>query len=125
MFREGKNKELLNELIELQKVNDEEGVKQKVYGSLSMVEAEYGELPKKTYTDEQIAAYENIGGAPHLDWEYTVFGKVVEGLEVVDMIANEPTGARDVPVDDVYMTVKVEKMSRKKITKLYGVQYPE
>ncbi len=125
LFKEGKNRDILSELIELQRANDEEGVKQIVYGSVGIVEAEYGKIEKKTYTDEQLTAYETLGGAPHLDWEYTVFGKVVEGLEVVDSIANEPTGPNNVPLEDIYMTVKVEKMSRKKITKLYGIQYPE
>jgi cyclophilin family peptidyl-prolyl cis-trans isomerase len=39
------------------------------------------------YSEEQIAAYTTLGGTPHLDMQYTVFGEVVEGLEVVDAIA--------------------------------------
>lgn len=78
----------------------------------------------KDYTPEQIKTYAEIGGTPHLDFEYTVFGEVVAGLDVVDMIAAEPTTG-EVPNTPVYMTVTVEKISKKKITKEYGYVYPE
>ena len=52
-------------------------------------------------------AYMTIGGTPHLDDAYTVFGEVVSGLEVVDMIAAVQTGAADRPVEDIKMTVTV------------------
>ena len=78
----------------------------------------------KDYTPEQIKAYAEVGGAPHLDFEYTVFGEVLSGLEVVDKIASEPT-TREVPNDPVYMKVSVEKVSRKKIEKEFGYVYPE
>lgn len=45
--------------------------------------------------------YKTIGGAPHLDQNYTVFGEVVKGLEVIDSIAAVPTGAFDRPLEDV------------------------
>lgn len=77
----------------------------------------------KDYTPEQIKAYAEVGGAPHLDFEYTVFGEVLSGLEVVDKIAAEPT-TREVPNDPVYMKVSVEKVSRKKIEKEFGYVYP-
>ncbi|MBR5844116.1 MAG: peptidylprolyl isomerase [Bacteroidaceae bacterium] len=54
-----------------------------------------------TFTPEQIEAYTTVGGAPHLDGEYTVFGEVVEGMEVVDKIEKVKTGAADRPVEDV------------------------
>jgi cyclophilin family peptidyl-prolyl cis-trans isomerase len=77
----------------------------------------------KDYTREQIIAYSDLGGTPHLDSQYTVFGQVLRGLEVVDKIAAEPT-SREVPNSPVYMTVKVEKVSRKKIEKEFGYVYP-
>jgi len=65
-----------------------------------------GQMGKK-FTQAQRTAYTTVGGTPHLDGGYTVFGEVLEGLEVVDKIAAVKTGAADKPVQDVKMTVKV------------------
>jgi peptidyl-prolyl cis-trans isomerase B (cyclophilin B) len=61
------------------------------------------------YTPAQREIYKKTGGTPFLDMNYTVFGEVVEGLEVVDKIASVQTNrqAGDRPVKDVKMTVKV------------------
>jgi len=60
-----------------------------------------------TFTPEQRKAYTTIGGTPHLDREYTVYGEVVEGIEVIDKIAALKTDANNRPDEDVKMTVKV------------------
>lgn len=60
------------------------------------------------YTPEQIKAYTTIGGEPSLDTEYTVFGEVIEGLNVVDKIANEPVTAQDWPQRIVPHTIKMQ-----------------
>ncbi len=62
-----------------------------------------------TYTEEQKKTYEEIGGTPHLDMQYTVFGEVIEGLDVIDKIAEVKTHNADMPVEDIIMTVKVLK----------------
>jgi len=51
--------------------------------------------------------YKSIGGAPHLDGSYTVFGEVYEGLDVIDKIAEAKTAIGDRPVQDIKMTIKV------------------
>lgn len=55
----------------------------------------------KTFTKEMVDVYTTLGGTPHLDGDYTVFGEVVEGLEIVDKIAAVQTGYMDVPVEPV------------------------
>jgi peptidyl-prolyl cis-trans isomerase B (cyclophilin B) len=55
----------------------------------------------KTFTPEQIQAYTTVGGAPWLDGDYTVFGEVVKGMEVVDKIASQQKDGSDRPVEDI------------------------
>ena len=74
-------------------------------------------------TDAQKQVYKTLGGTPHLDGNYTVFGEVIKGLEVLDTIARQPRDNRDRPQKDIPMHVKVEKMSKKKIAKLYGYAF--
>jgi cyclophilin family peptidyl-prolyl cis-trans isomerase len=63
---------------------------------------------------EQRAVYESVGGAPHLDQNYTVFGEVVRGLEVIDSIAAVPTSGRpfDRPLKDIRI-LKMKLVKRK------------
>ena len=59
------------------------------------------------YTDEQRQAYTTVGGTPFLDRNYTVFGEVVEGLDVVEKIGAAATQPGDRPVEDISMEVSV------------------
>jgi cyclophilin family peptidyl-prolyl cis-trans isomerase len=61
----------------------------------------------KVFTNEQRKAYTTVGGAPHLDGEYTVFGRVVEGLEAIDKIAAVEVDRANRPLDDVRVSMKV------------------
>ena len=54
-----------------------------------------------TMTDELLDLYRKVGGVPHLDGQYTVFGEVTEGLEVVDRIQQAQTDDYDRPIDDI------------------------
>ncbi len=60
-------------------------------------------------SQNQIDTYTTVGGTPHLDDDYTVFGEVIEGLEVIDKIAATKTDATDRPVEHIRMKVKVLK----------------
>jgi peptidyl-prolyl cis-trans isomerase B (cyclophilin B) len=62
-----------------------------------------------SYTAEQIKAYETIGGTPFLDMNYTVFGEVIEGMDVIDKIAAVVKGRGDRPKEDIKMTMKIVK----------------
>mgnify|MGYP000674553433 CR=1 FL=1 len=63
---------------------------------------------KLKLTGEQRAAYTTIGGSPHLDGEYTVFGEVIEGMEIVDSIAEQETDDNCRPLRDVVI-LKIEE----------------
>jgi len=59
--------------------------------------------------EEQRTLYTTVGGTPHLDGNYTVFGEIIEGLAVLDSIASQRTGPADRPLRDIKMVVKVIK----------------
>ncbi|HSG67395.1 MAG TPA: peptidylprolyl isomerase [Bacteroidales bacterium] len=61
------------------------------------------------WTPEQREVYKTTGGTPHLDFGYTVFGEITEGLDVIDKIAAVKTGYRDKPEKDVTMTIELIK----------------
>ena len=60
-----------------------------------------------SYSEDQKKLYQEVGGSPGLDMDYTVYGMVVEGLEVIDKIAAVQTGQGDRPVNDVKMKVRI------------------
>lgn len=59
------------------------------------------------FTQQQIDTYTTVGGTPHLDGGYTVYGEVIDGLEVIDLIAAQKTGPNDRPVKDIRMRVEI------------------
>jgi peptidylprolyl isomerase len=69
---------------------------------------QYALTPHYTFSKGQKKVYSTIGGTPHLDNNYTVFGEVVEGLEIIDKIAALKTDKRDRPLKNVRITMKLE-----------------
>ncbi|KRP08607.1 MAG: peptidylprolyl isomerase [Sphingobacteriales bacterium BACL12 MAG-120813-bin55] len=61
------------------------------------------------YTDAEREIYRTIGGTPFLDQQYTVFGEVIDGLDVIDKIAAVKKDSRDRPLEDIKMTMVVEE----------------
>lgn len=104
---------------------DMEAYKAKMIALAPTCEKELGISLKKEVSPERLQSYTTTGGSPHLDEEYTVFGKLISGMDVIDKIAAVQVDPRDRPLEDLPMIVTVEEMSKKKITKLYGYQYPE
>jgi peptidyl-prolyl cis-trans isomerase B (cyclophilin B) len=67
--------------------------------------------------------YKTLGGTPHLDGNYTVFGEIISGLAVLDSIAHQPKDNSDRPLKNIKMSMKAEKIKKKKITKQYGYRF--
>lgn len=61
----------------------------------------------QTYSNDQINSYSTLGGTPHLDGAYTVFGEVVKGLNIIDSVAAQPVGKGDRPLNDIKMKIKL------------------
>lgn len=97
------------------RVWDDAGFQQQV----GRIQSMNGRLP----TPEQTQVYKTIGGSPHLDGNYTVFGQVVDGLAMIDSIAKQPCAERNRPKKDIRMTVSGEWVKKKKLAKLYKVPY--
>lgn len=63
----------------------------------------------QTMTEEQVRDYTTIGGTPHLDGQYTVFGEVLEGMDTVEKIQNAETDGHDRPIEDIkILSIKIE-----------------
>lgn len=95
--------------MELQQAGDREGFQALMQKISEDAAAEAEAMPSFQFSDAQREAYTTIGGTPQLDGEYTVFGEVVEGLDVIDQIAAVETGSMDRPVKDVKMKIKLIK----------------
>ena len=79
--------------------------------------------PQRASNSSQFYIVGNRQGAHFLDGQYTVFGQVIQGQDVIDKIAALPRDGRDRPTTDFKLTMHVEKLKKKKISELYGYKY--
>ncbi|WP_300728230.1 peptidylprolyl isomerase [uncultured Bacteroides sp.] len=91
----------MKEIYKMRKANDTDGL----IALQDTLEAQAREIvakePAIQFTKEQITAYTTVGGAPHLDGAYTVFGEVVDGMDIVDKIEKAKTNRADRPEKDI------------------------
>ncbi len=125
MMRYDSHKELRDQFMKLQDERDFDAMGQLAMDNIDLAEKEMNVKLKIDISPERLKTYTTIGGAPHLDTEYTVFGRIVEGLEVIDKIAAQKVARANKPIEDIHMTMELVKMKKKEITKRYGYQYPE
>lgn len=91
----------MKEIYKMRKANDTEGLLELQDSLEAQARAKVAKEPALKYTKEQISAYTTIGGAPHLDGAYTIFGEVTEGMDIVDKIEKVKTNRGDRPEKDI------------------------
>jgi cyclophilin family peptidyl-prolyl cis-trans isomerase len=124
-FQDPQNRPAYDSVVALYQSGNMKGYQDYLIHLKPRVEKATGISTSKEVAPEILKAYTTVGGAPNLDGEYTVFGKVIKGIEVVDKIAAVAKGPGDRPLEDIAMTVTVEEMPKKQIEQLYGYKYPE
>lgn len=94
-------------IMDLRRNRDQAGLQELQDELIAQTKATCLEMPKPEFTAEQTEAYTTVGGTPFLDNQYTVFGEVESGLEVVEKIQNTATAPGDRPKVDISMTMEV------------------
>lgn len=125
LMQAGKIDSIRNDLLEMQKEKRFDEMNDYITACAPYLEEVSGESVRKDndMTPEQVDAYSTVGGTPFLDGEYTVFGRVLTGMEVIDKIAAVKVGGGNLPDEEIHMTMEVMELKKKKITKLYGYTY--
>lgn len=129
LLQDTANTDLLKQFQELARNRDTKGMNNLAIANKGLVEEKYG-VDLNADVSKYPEAYRGVGGSSFLDGEYTVFGKVIEGIEVIDKIAavstkrNPVTGEKSTPIEPVFVSMEVIEMNRKKITETYGYEYP-
>ncbi|HLF33692.1 MAG TPA: peptidylprolyl isomerase [Cyclobacteriaceae bacterium] len=118
------NKALRDQAIQFQKERNSTALQNLALDRKDELENFYSVDFDISISELQVEKYTTIGGIPHLDGAYTVFGQVIDGLDVIDKIAAVETDARNRPMEDISIEMHVDEMRCRKITKLYGYQYP-
>lgn len=96
-----------DEIMTLRRNRDRAGLQQLQDALVEETRRKSKEQGAPKFTDEQVKAYTTMGGTPFLDNQYTVFGEVEEGLDVVEKIQNVETLRGDRPKEDVSMAMEI------------------
>lgn len=91
----------MKEIYKMRKAGDNDGLLELQDSLEAQARGIVAKEPALKFSREQIAAYTTVGGAPHLDGAYTVFGEVTEGMDVIDKIQAVKTSRADRPETDV------------------------
>jgi cyclophilin family peptidyl-prolyl cis-trans isomerase len=95
------NSAILSEIKAKQQIGDQGGVNKIKLDIIAKIKSKHPEIKEFKFTSAQRKTYQTIGGTPFLDMNYTVFGEVVKGIEIIDKIAIVKTDQNDRPLDDV------------------------
>lgn len=106
-FSKPENSDLRKELQRLSNSDDTAAFNELSLEAEMKIEAEYEKLEKFSFNKKQREIYTSVGGTPMLDGDYTIFGEVVEGMEVVEEISKVKTDKRNRPLNDIKIT-KIE-----------------
>lgn len=96
-----------SKIMDLRRSRDNEGLMALQEELIALTKGQIKEMGGAGLTEAQREAYTTVGGTPHLDDQYTVFGEVVEGLDIVEKIQEIATGAADRPQEDIILTMEI------------------
>ena len=103
------NEIIRNQFIKFQQAGNNDSLQTLTKKIEPMIQKEFAKTIPFKFSEQQRKDYINVGGAPHLDGGYTVFGEVVEGLEIVDKIATQPVNQNSRPNSDLRMKMELLK----------------
>lgn len=101
------NKVDLDRFVALSTAKNTDGMSDFNHELEEKIDLQEGTQPNFSYSEDQINTYSFEGGTPHLDGDYTVFGEVISGYELIDQLASVETDAAGRPLVDIKMTLRV------------------
>lgn len=101
------NKILLENYMAFSKADQLDSIKTINEIIMKQVDIELPQVKLYTFSEEQIKAYTTIGGKPHLDDGYTVFGEIIEGMNIIDELAKQPVDKNGRPLTDIRMKISI------------------
>ena len=116
------NSDLKNRLDSLKRTHSYRELNDLINKKIIKLKPQIDSIKRFKYTEEQKQIYSTIGGAPHLDQNYTVFGEIIDGLNIIDSIANVKVDRNKRPYNDIIMKVKIIKPSSRWLRKNIGFE---